>query len=261
MSNNQILQWGWRIPFVFGFIIILSGLYIRYKSSETREFLNLKIEKNIVKNPISNAFKYQWRNMLVTFFLSSLVAVLVFMGISYMPTYASHYLNYDFKKILLICTFSIIGLMISSVIFGYIADKVGGKKVLIYAAIVLFITSLPIYQVIINYPQYVSIAIFLLMLISGAVIGPIFANTAGLFPVQNRNTGFGISFNVSVSLFGGTAAFIMTLLITATGNYLIPAYYIMLLCIPFFIASLYIPKKPPQHDYHQLCDGILQRLS
>ncbi|API85835.1 MFS transporter [Francisella uliginis] len=242
LSNVQILEWGWRIPFIFGFIIILTGLYIRYKSSETQDFLELQTKKATVKNPITDALKYDWHNMIITFFLSSLVAVLVFMGISYMPTYANHYLNYDFKNILLICTLNIIILMISSISFGYIADKVGGKKVLIYASIILFIAALPIYQTIINNHQLVSIAIFALAIISGAVIGPIFANTAGLFPVKNRNTGFGISFNISVSLFGGTAAFIMTLLITATGNYLIPAFYIMFLCIPFFIAVLFIPK-------------------
>lgn len=111
-----------------------------------------------------------------------------------------------------------------------------------YSCIVLFIAVLPIYQIIIKNHQLVSIAIFSLAIISGAVIGPIFANTAGLFPVRNRNTGFGISFNISVSLFGGTVAFLMTLLITTTGNYLIPAFYIMFLCIPFFIALLFIPK-------------------
>ena len=245
LSNNQILEWGWRIPFIFGFIIILSGLYIRYKSSETKDFLELKTKKATVKNPISDAIKYDWNNMIITFFLSSLVAVLVFMGISYMPTYASHYLNYNFKNILLICTLNIIILMISSISFGYIADRIGGKKVLIYASIVLFVTALPIYQTIIKNHQLIFIAIFSLAIISGAVIGPIFANTAGLFPVRNRNTGFGISFNISVSLFGGTAAFLMTLLITTTGNYLIPAFYIMLLCIPFFIALLFIPKNLP----------------
>ncbi|AEB27860.1 MFS transporter [Francisella hispaniensis] len=242
LSNNQILEWGWRIPFIFGFIIILSGLYIRYKSSETQEFLELKTKKSTVKNPISDAIKYEWNNMIITFFLSSLIAVLVFMGISYMPTYASHYLHYDFKHVLLICTLNIIVLMFSSIIFGYIADRIGGKKVLMYSCIVLFIAALPIYQTIIKNHQLVSIAIFSLAIISGAVIGPIFANTAGLFPVKNRNSGFGISFNISVSLFGGTAAFLMTLLITTTGNYLIPALYIMFLCIPFFIALLFIPK-------------------
>ncbi|WP_230454100.1 MFS transporter [Francisella tularensis] len=159
-----------------------------------------------------------------------------------MPTYASHYLHYDFKHVLLICTLNIIVLMLSSIIFGYIADRIGGKKVLMYSCIVLFIAVLPIYQIIIKNHQLVSIAIFSLAIISGAVIGPIFANTAGLFPVRNRNTGFGISFNISVSLFGGTVAFLMTLLITTTGNYLIPAFYIMFLCIPFFIALLFIPK-------------------
>ncbi|MED7819993.1 MULTISPECIES: MFS transporter [unclassified Francisella] len=249
LSNSEILDWGWRIPFIFGFIIILSGLYIRYKSSETQDFLELKTKKAIVKNPISDAIKYEWHNIIITFFLSSLVAVLVFMGISYMPTYASHYLHYDFKHILLICTISIIILMFSSILFGYIADKVGGKKVLIYASIVLFITVLPIYQTIIKYHHLVSIAIFYLAIISGAVIGPIFANTAGLFPVRNRNTGFGLGFNISVSLFGGTAAFLMTLLITTTGNYLIPGFYIMFLCIPFFIALLFIPKNISERNF------------
>ncbi|WP_237392184.1 symporter, partial [Francisella tularensis] len=113
---------------------------------------------------------------------------------------------------------------------------------------VLFIAVLPIYQIIIKNHQLVSIAIFSLAIISGAVIGPIFANTAGLFPVRNRNTGFGISFNISVSLFGGTVAFLMTLLITTTGNYLIPAFYIMFLCI-LFLLLYYSFQKAYKNSY------------
>ncbi|MDE5014475.1 symporter, partial [Francisella tularensis subsp. holarctica] len=81
-----------------------------------------------------------------------------------------------------------------------------------------------------------------------AVIGPIFANTAGLFPVRNRKTGFGISFNISVYLFGGTVAFLMTLLITTTGNYLIPALYIMFLCI-LFLLLYYSFQKAYKNSY------------
>ncbi|MDE5037631.1 symporter, partial [Francisella tularensis subsp. holarctica] len=62
--------------------------------------------------------------------------------------------------------------MLSSIIFGYIADRIGGKKVLMYSFIVLFIAVLPIYQIIIKKHQLVSIAIFSLAIISGAVIGP-----------------------------------------------------------------------------------------
>ena len=159
-----------------------------------------------------------------------------------MPTYTNHYLHYDFKHVLLICTLNINSI---NVFFNYIwvyCYRIGDKKVLMYSCIVLFIAALPIYQTIIKNHQLVSIAIFSLAIISGAIIGPIFANTAGLFPVRNRNSGFGISFNTSVSLFGGTTAFLMTLLIITTENYLIPALYIMFSCIPFFIALLFITK-------------------
>ncbi|MDE5016788.1 symporter, partial [Francisella tularensis subsp. holarctica] len=77
--------------------------------------------------------------------------------------------------------------------FGYIADRFGGNKVLMYYCIVLFISVLTIYKIIIKNNQLVSIAIFSLAIISGDVIGPIFANTAWQFTVRNRNTGFGIS--------------------------------------------------------------------
>jgi MFS transporter, MHS family, proline/betaine transporter len=50
---------------------------------------------------------------------------------------------------------------------------------------------------------------------------------AEMFPTKVRYSGFAVSFNLSNALFGGTAPFMATLLIAATGNNLAPAWYLV----------------------------------
>ncbi|MDC0535248.1 MFS transporter [Francisellaceae bacterium] len=242
-SVQQLQDWAWRIPFVFGLVIIITGLYVRTRTQETEAFKKLKSNHQISHNPIIESFRDEWKNMLRTFLMSPLIAVLVFMGFAYMPAYTSTYLNYDFSDILWQCSIGMITLIISCVFFGLIADRFGGKKLLIWSSLILIISVIPIYYGLAHYPELSQLIIIIFTLISGAVIAPIFANTSGLFKPKLRYTGFGISFNISVAIFGGSAPLIMTYLITKTQINLIPAYYIIVLGIIFIATCITLPNK------------------
>ena len=56
------------------------------------------------------------------------------------------------------------------------------------------------------------------------------------FPTQVRYSGFALSFNVANALFGGTASFICTSLITATGSTLAPAFYMVAACVAMIMS-------------------------
>ena len=246
-STSQLNDWAWRIPFLFGLVIIIVGLYVRTKTQETQAFRTLQAQHKTSHNPVIEVFRFEWKNMLRTFFLSPLLAVLVFMGFAYMPTYASLYLHYSFSIILWQCSLGMVVLIFSCILFGFIADKVGAKKLLTASSILLIIFIVPIYSGLIHYAEYSQIIIIAFTLLSGAVIAPIFANTSGLFSAKFRYTGFGLSFNVSVAIFGGTAPMLMTYFISKTNNYLIPAYYLIVLGIIFLITVMTLPNKKVQN--------------
>jgi MHS family proline/betaine transporter-like MFS transporter len=57
--------------------------------------------------------------------------------------------------------------------------------------------------------------------------GPILTGIGDMFPNRALATGLGLSDNIAVSVFGGTAAFMITWLIAVTGSNMVPAYYVM----------------------------------
>src|SRR3546814_1304074 len=73
-------------------------------------------------------------------------------------------------------------------------------------------------------------------------LATISATFPAMFPTAVRFTGFAIAYNISTSIFGGTAPMIGSGLISLTGDPLMPAYYMMLACVVGLVALHYMPE-------------------
>ncbi len=100
-------------------------------------------------------------------------------------------------------------------------------------------------------PLYMLMAMGLAGAIAGFVLlgllyvpqlATISATFPALFPTQVRFAGFAIAYNVSTSIFGGTAPAVNSGLITLTGNELMPAFTMMLACIVGLFALRFMPE-------------------
>src|SRR5690606_41441800 len=79
----------------------------------------------------------------------------------------------------------------------------------------------------------------LLLLLQLATISATFPT---FFPTGIRYAGMAISYNISTSLFGGTAPIVNTALIDATGNRFWPAFYVMAACVVGLVALKFAPE-------------------
>lgn len=61
---------------------------------------------------------------------------------------------------------------------------------------------------------------------------------AEMFPTKVRYSGFALSFNVGIALFGGTAPFVATFLIARTGSTFAPGFYLMAFAVVALVAVL-----------------------
>ncbi|MDP9695372.1 UNVERIFIED_ORG: hypothetical protein J2X79_002949 [Arthrobacter globiformis] len=68
-----------------------------------------------------------------------------------------------------------------------------------------------------------------------------------LFPTAHRYSAMGIAYNFAVAIFGGTAPFIIAALIEATGNDLMPAYYLMATSAIAAAAIYFLPESAKRH--------------
>jgi MHS family proline/betaine transporter-like MFS transporter len=134
-------------------------------------------------------------------------------------------------------------MMIVITFIGRLSDKIGRKPILLTSAIGFVVLAYPAVKLMAT-GATVGIAIgfamlgVLLVLIL-AVIGSTFP---AMFPTRVRYGSFAIGYNLSTSAFGGTAPFIIAALIGATGNNLIPAYYLIAAGLIGIVPILLIPE-------------------
>ena len=228
LTENQLATWGWRVPFLLGIIVAILGYYLKSNTSETPQFKKLKADNDLPKNPITEAFKTQKINMVICFFICWLTPIIVYQLFIFMPTYAHSYLDISLTAALEVNVAGMILLSILTLYFGYLADKIGYKIVMLTAAIMLAVLGYPLYMLMINYPTVQSLLIAQIgfAILGAGFIGPVMGVLSHLFSPRTRFTALSFSYNLGFGLFGGTAALLNMILIEQTGMLIFPAIYL-----------------------------------
>lgn len=231
MDHQTVLDWGWRLPFFVAGPLGMIGLYMRMKLEETpafQEHLEAEAEGPTPKNEFVTMFTGNLRPMLVCIGLVLVWNVIDYMLLSYLPSYLSANLHYDANKGLFLLIVVMLIMMVLQPLVGKLSDKVGRKPVVLAGCIGFIVLSIPCLWLI---QSNNTALIFIGMMILGAALncftGALPSTLPALFPTAIRYGALAIGFNVSVSLFGGTTPLVTSALVDATGNLMMPAYYMM----------------------------------
>lgn len=243
IGQTAMHEWGWRIPFLLGISILLIGLWLREGMSESPEFLETQPDKNIssLKNDVLNKkFKILQLSAMI-----SLTTIASYMMFVWMPTYLSTIIKHQLQGALTINTISMIVLVITIPIAGYLSDIFGRKKLMIIATLAMLFAVIPLFMMLDKGEWYLALsAQIIFAIIVGVLQGPMPSLMVEMFPTKIRYTSIGIGYNFSVALLGGTAPVVATWLIEQTNNILAPAFYIIFFSIVSLIAL--ILHKTPQ---------------
>lgn len=242
VTKEQLYSWGWRIPFFIAGPLGLVGLYLRTKLEETPAFKQQEAQMQhepTPKNEFLNMVTGHWKAMLVCIGLVLVFNVTDYMLLSYIPTYLSVNLKYDADHGLLLVVFVMLVMMVIQPFLGLASDRFGRKPIIILGCVGTFIMAIPCFMLI---GMGSTALIFMGLMILGVLLN-CFTSTMpstlpALFPTSIRYGALAIAFNVSVSLFGGTTPLFAAWLVDATGNLMMPAFYMMFAAAVGFITIL-----------------------
>ena len=147
---------------------------------------------------------------------------------SYMPTYLTTTLGYDAEHgpLLTLPILVLVAFLVPTM--GWVSDHLGRKPVLFSAALSTVVLAVPSFLLMEHGELWSTLlGLTLFAYPTAAYVGNLASSLPALFPTASRYGGMGISYNVAVALFGGTAAFIMEALVTSTGSKLAPAFWLM----------------------------------
>jgi MFS transporter, MHS family, proline/betaine transporter len=240
LSPEQLVEWGWRVPFLFGILIGPVGLYIRRRLDETPEYVEIKP----TRTPARDVLRDHPIEVLLAMGASAISNSSAYI-ILYIPTYAIKELHLPQATGFTATLVGAVILGIASPFAGHFSDKFGRSGILTGTAWLFFLTIYPVFYLMVASPSLAT-AIFAagwLSLVKAGYSGVLPSQLAELFPTRVRGIGVSLSFAVAVTIFGGFTPFVATWLIAVTGNSLSPSFYMMLTAGLSIIALVFLRRR------------------
>ncbi|NDU71308.1 MFS transporter [Actinomadura sp. DSM 109109] len=243
LSESAMHGWGWRIPFLIALPLGAVGLYVRTRIEDTPAFQHMEAEGKKAQSPLKETVENHWRTILRLIGIVILLNVAVYTLLTFMPSYLVDFLGMDDTTSQL-TTIGVEAAMMTVILpLGALSDRIGRKPLLIAAAVGFLVLSWPAFALMQTHdPAGVAVGYTViggLLVLMLAVIGATFP---AMFPTKVRYGAFAIGYNISTSLFGGTAAVLVGSLIDATGSNYVPAYYLMIVALVALLPIIRIPE-------------------
>ena len=238
--------WGWRLPFLIALPMGGIALYLRTRIEDTPAFRDAQAESDDEEpadlaaaetdimlpeeGPLGvwDMLRTYWRELLIAIVLVTGANTVGYALTSYMPTYLTTTLGYDAEHgpLLTLPILVLVAFLVPTM--GWVSDHLGRKPVLFSAALSTVVLAVPSFLLMEHGELWSTLlGLTLFAYPTAAYVGNLASSLPALFPTASRYGGMGISYNVAVALFGGTAAFIMEALVTYTGSKLAPAFWLM----------------------------------
>lgn len=242
-GSDAMHQWGWRIPFLIAGPIGLIGMYLRSKMEDTPIFREeMAAAERRTPPGLATLMRAHWRPLLVVGGLVVALNVVNYSLLSYMPTYLERRIGLSNEEALLVPIIGMLFMMIFLPFAGALSDRIGRRPMWRWSLIGLLLLVVPLYMLIGTGFTGAMIGFMALGLLYVPQLATISATFPAMFPTAVRFAGFAIAYNISTSIFGGTAPMIGSGLISLTGDPLMPAYYMMLACLIGLVALHYMPE-------------------
>ena len=225
--SGPFLTWGWRIPFLLSAVMVVIGLYVRLRLTETPVFARAVERGERVRTPVAEVFRSSWRQLVIGTFVMLATYTLFYIVTTWALSYgtaktppAGSGLGFSYIEFLQLQLVSVVFFAAMVPVAGVLADRRGRRLTLLVvtAAIMVFGASFGLLLSPDN-GSATRVLIFLVvgMTLMGLTFGPMSAVLPELFPTNVRYTGSGVAYNAASILGAAVAPFIATWLSTRFG--------------------------------------------
>jgi metabolite-proton symporter len=249
-TEEQLLSWGWRIPFLFSIILVGVGLYIRLSVMETPAFQQVKDQGKEARVPILEAVKTHPKQVLQAMGARFAENGTFYIFSTFVLSYATKQLGLPKSVVLGGVTLATALEFITIPLFGALSDRIGRRPVYMAGAAFTALFAFPFFWML---ETKTTVLIWLAIVIAlglghAAMYGPQAAFFSELFGANVRYSGISIGYQLASVFAGGLAPLIATSLLAWTGgNPWSVAVYMIGMCL-VTLASVYWTSETYQSD-------------
>lgn len=242
LPDEQFLTWGWRLPFLSSIVLVMVGLIVRLKLTETPTFERVKRAGTEVKVPLLTALRtYPKQIILATGSMVSTGGYFYIVN-TYAITYGTTTKAFTRSEMLVAVLVSAVVSVVALPYFGAASERYGRRRMILIglAAMAVWI-----------YPTFLAVEsgnLLVLVYAVGAVFfsvsyGPQSTFITELFDARVRMSAASTSFQMGVLLGGALAPIIATALVAASGTSMSVAAYVTVLSTISFLSVLAVSKS------------------
>jgi len=243
-TGANFLVWGWRIPFLLSIVLVGVGLYIRLGIMETPIFRTIVAEKRVEAQPMIDAVKRNWREIILSALLRLPEQAPFYIFTVFVYTYGVTALKFQRQYLVYAVSAAAVISFISIPLFGHLSDRIGRKTIYMIGIAVMAVWGFAYFGL---YSTAIPIVVFITIMLSliphDMQYGPQAALIAESFTGRLRYSGASMGYQLASVIAGGPAPLIAVYLFAQTKNPYSISVYILICCVIGLVATALLKDR------------------
>ncbi|MDC7862858.1 MFS transporter [Pantoea ananatis] len=247
LSHDDVTEWGWRIPFVVGCLIVPFLFYIRRMLEETEAFSQRKHHPAMTE--IMRSVASNWALVLAGMLMVVTTTVMFYMITAFTPTFGKTVLMMSDTQAFMVTLFVGISNLFWLPVMGALSDRIGRRPLLLTFTVLMIATAWPVLHWMVGSPSFAHLleAELWLSFLYASYNGAMVVYLAEIMPAEVRAAGFSMAYSLATALFGGFTPAVSSYLIHATGDKAMPGVWLTFAAVCGLLGTLLIGRMVKQY--------------
>lgn len=246
LPDHVLMTWGWRVPFLASFVLILVAVYVRSKLEETPVFQDLEEQDEIARQPLGELFRTSGTLVLkgIGLRMAENGGSYLFQSVAVAFVTTAPLTQDKTTGSLAVALGSLIGIF-SVPWTGHLSDRYGRKPIYRAGALIITLFAFPAWYLMSLNIQWLTIAViaFGIGVAVNTMLGPQCALLPELFGNRSRYLGVAMAREISAVLAGGLAGVLgATLIKVFDGSWIPLAVYMFVLGVITLWSTFLVPE-------------------
>ncbi|GAB2585644.1 MFS transporter [Dyella jejuensis] len=238
MGDTAFFAWGWRVPFLASSALVVIGLWMRLRLTETPAFARAMARHERVKLPMLSVFAQHPRALLSGTFAALATFVIFYLMTVFALSWATSRLAYPREEFLIVQMVGVLCFAAFIPVSAWLADRRGGRFTMMLATVLIFLFGIA-YAPLFAHSGLLFMVIG--MCVVGITYGPLGTVLAQMFPTAVRYTGASLAFNLA-GIFGASLAPYLATWLAKTYGLAYVGYYLSAAALLTMLALLLKPR-------------------